>query len=195
MDLMRLLDELRIMAQNGLQYADDPYDEERYERILELVSQYYGENLDLPPEDLKHRFSNELGHITPKVGAEAGIFDEDGRILLMRRADDGQWCLPCGWVDPNESPAETAIRETREETGLVVTPLELVDVYHSPPGGRFGPHGEIVILYLCTVVDGSLALSHEGEELQYWELDNVPVWHKNHETYARDARTSWAQTR
>lgn len=195
MDLMRLLDELRILAQNGLQYADDPYDEDRYERILELVSRYYGDALGLPPECVKRQFSEELGHITPKVGAEAGVFDENGRILLMRRADDGRWCLPCGWVEPNESPAETAVRETREETGLTVSPLELVEVYHSPPGGKFGPHGEVAVLYLCSVEGGSLTLSHEGEELQYWNIDEVPLWHKKHETYARDAKRSWVQMR
>lgn len=195
MDLMRLLDELRILAQNGVHYADNPYDEERYERILELVSQYYGESLNLPAENVKREFARELGHITPKVGAEAGIFDEKGRILLMLRADDGQWCLPCGWVDPNESPAETAVRETREETGLAVSPNELVGVYHSPPGGKFGPHGEIAVLYHCTVEGGTLKTSHEGKELRYWKLDDVPVWHKKHETYARHAHQAWTQKR
>ena len=51
MDLVKLLDELRIIGQNGLRYAENPYDEARYERILELVCQYYGESLAVPSEE------------------------------------------------------------------------------------------------------------------------------------------------
>ncbi|WP_224337535.1 NUDIX hydrolase N-terminal domain-containing protein [Haloprofundus halobius] len=194
MDLMRLLDELRVLSQNGLRYADNPYDEERYERILELACEYYGEAFELPADDVRERFEAELGHVTPKVGAEAAVFDSTGRILLMRRADDGTWCLPCGWVDPNESPAETAVRETHEETGLDVTVVELVDVYHYAPSDRFGPHGRIDVLYRCVVDGGTLELSHEGEALDYREIDDVSVWHKAHETYARDALDASAAT-
>lgn len=188
MDLFELLDELRIIGQNGLEFADDPYDEERYDRIVELASRHYGEALELPPEEVRSRFARELGVVTPKVGAEAGVFDDDGNVLLMRRADDGRWCLPCGWVEPGESPVQTAVRETREETGLDVEPIELVDVYHLPPGDRFGPHGQIAVLYRCSVEGGTLTLSREGEALEYWSIDEVPVWHARHETFARDAK-------
>lgn len=44
-EILSLLDELRAMAQTGLAYADDPYDEERYNRMLELVEEYYGKTL------------------------------------------------------------------------------------------------------------------------------------------------------
>lgn len=111
----------------------------------------------------------------------------------MRRADDGQWCLPCGWVEPNESPDETATRETHEETGLIVHPTELIGVYHRPPGGRFGPHGEIAVLYLCTVEGGTITPSHEGEQVRYWAIEDVPSWHKRHETYERDAHQAWME--
>src|ERR1043166_5743347 len=99
MDILPLLDELATIARNGLNYTENPYDRERYERLLALTSQYYGQALDLPPEEVRQRLSGELGYITPKVGAHGAIFDEDGKILLVRRTDDGKWCLPCGWVD------------------------------------------------------------------------------------------------
>ena len=49
MDILPLLDELQIIARNGLHYAQNPYDRERYERLMELTTRYYGEALDLPP--------------------------------------------------------------------------------------------------------------------------------------------------
>src|SRR5574341_2397506 len=129
MDILPLLDELQTIARTGLNFASNPYERERYERILGLVSKYYGQALDLPPSDVRQRLIGELGYITPKVGAEAAVFDDEGRILLVRRSDDGLWCLPCGWVEPNESPKEAAVREAREETGLEVKARCLVDVF------------------------------------------------------------------
>ncbi|MFB6219233.1 MAG: NUDIX hydrolase N-terminal domain-containing protein [Halobacteriaceae archaeon] len=68
MDALALLDELRAMAQTGLNYADDPYDRARYERILELVETHYGETLDLPPAAVRERLADELGQVTPNGG-------------------------------------------------------------------------------------------------------------------------------
>lgn len=185
-DLDSLLDELRILAQVGLEYTDDPYDEERYERILELVSEWYGETYDLPPETVRARFAGEVGHVTPKVSADAAVFDDEDRILLQQRADDGSWCLPGGYTEPSESPSETAVRETLEETGLVVEPLELVDVYTRNAGER-GPHSLVIHVYRCTVTSGRIEASREGDAVRFWALDSVPDWHKDHETHARDA--------
>lgn len=181
-----VLDELRIVAQVGLAYADDPFDEARYDRILTRVSECYGRSVDLPPETVRSRFAEEVGHVTPKLGSDAAVFDDADRILLQKRVDDGTWGLPGGYVDPNESPQETAIRETREETGLVVTTDELVDVYTRKPG-TYGPHGIVIHLYRCSVEDGTLEGSRENEAVDYWALDAVPSWHKNHERLARDA--------
>ncbi len=186
-DLLSLLDELQTIARNGLHHATGPYDRERYERLLELAVAYYGMALDLPPADARARLAVELGYITPKVGADAAIFDGEGRILLMRRADDRRWCLPSGWVEPNESPAEAATREAREETGLEVHPVRLVDVFTRRAHAGHGPHSAVAIVYLCEVVGGTLRLSHEGLELGYWRIAEVPEWHELHQQYARAA--------
>lgn len=64
--MLVLLDELRILATIGLRYADNPYNEQRYERILELVSEWYGRSVDLPATEVRERFAAELGYVTPK---------------------------------------------------------------------------------------------------------------------------------
>jgi ADP-ribose pyrophosphatase YjhB (NUDIX family) len=190
MNILPLLNELRIIAQNGLEYTDDPHNQRRYGRLRELVEVYYGEALEMPPETVRDRLAEEFGHVTPKVGANAAVFDEQGQILLMKRTDDGTWCLPGGFVDPNESPRETAVRETREETGLDVRVVDLVALYTRKPG-RHGPHNLVSPTYLCEVTDGDLELSHEGEALRYCEVDSVPNWHKDHQGRARDAYEQW----
>jgi ADP-ribose pyrophosphatase YjhB (NUDIX family) len=195
MDILPLLDELQTIARTGLNFTESPYDRERYERLLRLATEYYGQALDLPPADTRARLSQELGYITPKVGAEAAIFDEEGRILLVQRSDDQRWCLPCGWVDPNETPAQAAVRETREEVGLEVRIMRLVDVLTRLPSAETGPHTAVAVIYLCEITGGEIALSHECLDARYWRIEDVPIWHELHQRYAETARQCWLQTR
>jgi len=195
MDILPLLDELQALARTGLNYTEGAYDRERYERILALVAKYYALALDLPEPDVRRRLAGELGYITPKVGAEAGIFDEDGRILLVRRADDGRWCLPCGWVEPNESPEEAAVREAWEETGLRVEVRRLVGVFTRKPGQGFGVHTAVAVVYLCDRLGGAPRGSHEVVEVAYRRPDEVTEWHELHERYAAAACAAWRQDR
>jgi ADP-ribose pyrophosphatase YjhB (NUDIX family) len=92
-----------------------------------------------------------------------------------------------GYVDAGESPADTIVREVREEIGLEATIEALVEVFGRRASARNGPHGTVGILYLCTVAPGELTLSHEVLDARYWEIDAVKLWHKNHEVYARAA--------
>lgn len=190
MDALALLDELRAMAQTGLNYAENHHDRERYERILELVETCYGEALDLPPNEVGERFADEIGQVTPKVAANAAVFDDEGQVLLMKRSDTGTWCLPGGHADVREVPAETAVREAREETGLDVEPRELVGIYRTPPSSRW-PYHTVTTVYICEVTGGDLELSEEGDDLRYRPVEVVSGWLQGHESRARDARDAW----
>jgi ADP-ribose pyrophosphatase YjhB (NUDIX family) len=189
-DILTLLEEVQAVARTGLNFSSNPYERERCERLLQVVSEYYGQALDLPPTEVRARLARELGYITPKVGAHAALFDDEERLLLVRRADDGRWCLPCGWVEPNESPQETAVRETREETGLAVRPLRLIGVYTRRANSGHGPHSAIAIGYLCEVVGGSPRPSHEVQAVRYWRIEEVSDWHELHQDYALAARAA-----
>lgn len=86
-DPLPLLDELRAMAQTGLHFADNPYERERYERMLALVSEYYGRTFEKPPEQVRDSLADHLGEQTPKVAAFAAVFDDDGRVIVIERSD------------------------------------------------------------------------------------------------------------
>ncbi len=191
MDLFSLLDEIRTIARNGLNYTSNAYDRERYERLMSLTTQTYGELLNVSDDTIRTRFLKETGYITPKVGSDAAIFDAGGKILLMDRSDGSGWCLPCGWVEPNEKPVEAVIREVWEETGLEVEVKQLVGVFTRKANAKNGPHTMIAIVHLCEVSGGELTLSHEGLSLRYWTIDEVQNWHATHERYARAAYVMW----
>lgn len=191
--ILMLLDELQTIAQNGLLYAENPYDRERYERLLQVASEWYGTALALPPAEIRARLQAEIGYRTPKVGASAAIFNEEGAVLLVLRTDDNTWCLPCGWLGPNETPLECAIRETWEETGFVVAQQALVNVHAQPAGHHAFSH--VSVTYLCRIVGGTRALSHETSDVQFWQIDDVPHWHPYHDQRASDAARLWHSMR
>ncbi len=195
MDIFSLLDEIQTIARNGLHFTSGTYDRERYERLMRLTTQTYSELLQVPDETIRARFLSETGYITPKVGADAAIFNESGELLLMERSDGSGWCLPCGWVEPNEKPVKAVIREVQEETGLEIEIKQLVGVFTRMPGAQNGPHTMIAVVHLCEVVGGELTLSHEGSALRYWPIDEIQGWHANHERYARAARKVWQAER
>jgi len=190
-----VLDEVRAIAETGLHYSTDPYDRERCTRLLELATRGYAEALDLPEPEVRARLARDLGYQSAKVGSDAAIFDDDGRVLLVHRADDLRWGLVAGWVDPGETPTDTVVREVQEEVGLEVTAFELVDVVGRPAGTEFGPHAVVSVLYLCTVAPGPVTISHEAVAAEYRHPEDVDEWHANHQLLAGMARDAWRARR
>lgn len=79
----------------------------------------------------------------PRPSAGVVVMDDEGRILLIHRADDQTWGLPGGGVEPGESWSQAAVRECREETGWLVRIVGLFGIYSDPrtqihvyPNGR-----------------------------------------------------------
>jgi ADP-ribose pyrophosphatase YjhB (NUDIX family) len=194
-DYLALLDEIQSIARTGLNYSTDPYARAHYIRLLELATMHYATALDLPEPEVRARLRGELGSLTPKVGADAAIFDEAARILLVERADDRCWGLPAGWVEPNEAPVQTVVREVHEELGLEIEPRHLVDVMFRPASAQYGPHAVVSVVYLCEVRGGTMALSHEVLAARHWMIEDVPIWHKDHLKFARAAQIAWTARR
>ena len=190
-DVLTLLEDLRAIARDGLHFASDFYDRERYGKLMNLTTQAYASLLGAPAESVAARLLADVAPVTPKVGADAAIFNERDEILLMERTDGRGWCMPCGWLALNESTAQAAVREAREETGLEVEIEQLVGVFARQASADQGLHSMVVAVYLCRVLGGELTLSHEGLDLRYWPLDQAPTLLPNHKRYAEAALRAW----
>lgn len=126
------------------------------------------------------RLRELIGH-DPLLLAAAGMIvqDDEGRILLQRRGDDGTWGIPGGALEPGESLEETARRELFEETGLTAVDLALLDVYSGPEFFLRFPNGDQAYLVGATYgtrrVDGELrGDGDETLELAFFGLDALP---------------------
>ena len=138
--------------------------------------------------EVRTRFARDLGYVTAKVGADAALIDDHDRILLVRRADDDCWGLVAGWVDANETPEQTVVREVAEEVGLVARVGCLVGVFAREAGVHGNPHSVVSVVYLCDVIGGALrAQPHEVREIAWRNIDDVERWHHHHEKLARAA--------
>jgi ADP-ribose pyrophosphatase YjhB (NUDIX family) len=122
--------DLQAHAANGLTYAVNAFDRERYGKLQELAEQMLVELSGAAPTRIAALYLPDAGHVTPKVDVRAAVIDDEGRILLVRERSDGGWAMPGGWADVTDSPATVAVRETVEEAGMVVRSAGLIGVYH-----------------------------------------------------------------
>ncbi len=107
----------------------------------------------------------------PHLGVNTAII-QNNQILLTLRPDFEVWCLPGGGVDGNESLAEAAMRETREETGLEVRLTRLVGLYSRSNWLGDGLH---VPVFAAEIVGGALKRQEsEVLELRFFSRDELP---------------------
>lgn len=133
-DLLRWSETLAAIARTGLGFTKSLYEQERFEEVLKVAADIRvaaGHELEaevLAEEWLKIVGEGVAGYVTPKVAVGAVVGNEKGEILLVQRADSGIWLYPTGWADVGYSPAEVAVKEVHEETGIECEPQRLIAV-------------------------------------------------------------------
>lgn len=107
------------------------------------------------------------------LAANAAIFDDRGRILLVKHTYDRRnWELPGGMAEVDESIVQTAVREVREETGLHVAAQHTTGIYYMLELDL------LVLVFMCHTIDGGFeALNPDNDEISacaFWSLDALP---------------------
>ena len=128
-----------------------------------------------------------ISEIRKKIGHDVVIMpcacliigDENGRILLQKRADDGKWGYHGGAVEVGESVEDALRREISEELGITLIDYELFGVYSGDGYMHTYPNGDVCscidIVYLCKSYAGEFSLP-DGEvtELEWFAEENIP---------------------
>jgi 8-oxo-dGTP diphosphatase len=115
----------------------------------------------------------------PLVGVGSIIIEGD-RVVLVKRAHppiQGQWSIPGGVLEVGEMVREAAIREAREETGLIVEPGELLGVFDRilRDAEKRVQYHYVLIDFLCRRTGGELSAASDAAEVRWFTLKELPA--------------------
>lgn len=115
----------------------------------------------------------------PLVGV-GSIIIEGSRVLLVKRAHppiQGQWSIPGGVLEVGEMVRDAAIREAREETGLIVEPGELLGVFDRilRDSEQRVQYHYVLIDFLCRPMGGELRAASDAEDVRWFTLEELPA--------------------
>jgi len=167
-DLARWSSALAAIARTGLGFTDNLYERERFEEVLHVASdikvaaaaldeavEVQRETDHFVQEWLDNVGEGVPGYVTPKVAIGAVVGNDRGEVLLVQRADSGIWLYPTGWADVGYSPAEVAVKEVEEETGVICEPVSLLSVIDGQRMG-FSRFAMYMLLFYCRATGGEL---------------------------------------
>jgi ADP-ribose pyrophosphatase YjhB (NUDIX family) len=174
--MYQIADELRAMANLGLRFAENPYDKERYERVLTASARLIAAVEKRPADEVLAQFEGDLSHISPVAVANAAVF-RDGRILLIRREDSGLWALPGGLVDVGETLAVAAQRELSEEAGVQGRATRLLGIWDSRLSGAQTKSQVYVAIFLIDAEGVEPQAGPETTGVGFFAEDSLPELH------------------
>lgn len=134
--------------------------------------------------DFVLRLREKIGHDPLWLPAVRGVvFDDEGRVLLGQRADNGHWALITGMLEPGEHPAPGLVREIFEETAVVAETERIVGV--GVVGPVTFPNGDVCdfldITFRCKYVSGEARVNDdESLDVRWFDLDDLPDMSHGH---------------
>ena len=157
--------ELAGMAKTGLLHAHDSYDQDRCERMLAIAEQLAALTIadDFTPE---RPYLADPGIVTPKVGCSVAAFHDDGRAVLIQRADNKRWALPGGYAEVGSTPSANGLREFREETGFDAQVERFVGVYDNKHFASVTNYQFYICLFRARITGGAATVSHESLDVR-----------------------------
>jgi ADP-ribose pyrophosphatase YjhB (NUDIX family) len=181
-DLLRWAETLAAIARTGLGFTEILYERERFEEVLKVAAEIRHSAEDHTGLDLEGQVERWLesvgsgvsGYVTPKVTVGAVVGNDNGEILLVKRADSGKWLYPTGWADVGYSASEVVEKEVVEETGIVcevVQPIAILD------GMRLGFTGIPLysLVFHCRMIGGNLEPHPlECSDVGFFSEGNLP---------------------
>jgi ADP-ribose pyrophosphatase YjhB (NUDIX family) len=146
-------DRLRGLSAMGLHFSKNTYDQEHYRQVQTISMEMLAVATGEPWEQIEPLRAPIFSRPTPFVAGEGAVIDADGRILLIRRADNGLWAMPGGALEVGETSAEGVVREVLEETGVHCRAIGLVGVFDSRLCGTPTRHHLYQLVFLCQPLD------------------------------------------
>lgn len=173
-DWLRWARELQALAQTGLAYTKNPFDQERYAAVQRIAAEIIAARSGGDIAAIHAALVLNDGPSTPKVDVRGVVVRAD-QILLVKERSDGRWTLPGGWADVNETPSEAVVREVREESGYEVKVVKLLALYdrnrHDHPPLLWHTYKAF---FACEIVGGAPTSSIETDGAEFFSVDALP---------------------
>ncbi|WP_430818029.1 NUDIX hydrolase N-terminal domain-containing protein [Carboxylicivirga marina] len=166
---------MKALAETGLVYAQNGYEVERNQELVDLSKELMAAIANKPIEAIDKFYLPPKEYPTPKVDVRALILNEKDEVLLAKEMMDGKWSIPGGWADIGHSPSEVVVKEVKEETGLESKVERVLAIYDK----RCHPHPPqpwyvYKIMFLCKSTGGELRGNFDIEEANWFALDKLP---------------------
>lgn len=173
--LLNFAKRVQALAETGQHFSESDYDMDRYTELeqiaLEMISLVTRNDISLVSSSIQEK----NGYRTPKVDVRAVVFNQEKQILMVREQIDGNWSLPGGWADVGFTPAEIAVKETREEAGVKVEPVRLLAVFdkkcHNHPPDVYYAYK---IFIECNILDATIHTGYETTDAGFFSLEALP---------------------
>lgn len=169
--------ELQAIGQIGLAYCKNVFDKERFERLRDIACEIMCLKTGAQQEEVKESFCFDRGYITPKIDTRAAIFNEEGKILMVKERMSGLWNMPGGWCEENSTIIKNTVKEVREEAGLSVHVIKLIAIVdrnaHNRPRLTYGA---LKAFCLCQMSKDPDPFMENSETLErgWFALDELP---------------------
>jgi ADP-ribose pyrophosphatase YjhB (NUDIX family) len=125
---------------------------------------------DQPVAALEPLRATIFARSSPLVAGTAAVIDDQGRILLQRRADNRLWNMPGGVLEVGETPAAGVVREALEETGVRCEPVALVGVYDNRRWETGVAQHLYKFTFLCQPLDGGEPIAAPSHAIETAEI-------------------------
>lgn len=163
---------IHSIAKIGLTYSKDPYALENYKEINEISKEML-ENLEEVKIDRNNYFVQNY-YPTPNVSTRTFIFNEEGKILLVKESETNTWSVPGGWCDLYDSPAESAKNEVSQEAGVEIDIVRLLGITERTPFKAHRSIPEYMIVFLGKIKGDFHSHTHETNDVQFFDFNNLP---------------------
>lgn len=175
-DELKQIRRILTIAQTGLAYTDDVFEQERLHEIETISSNFLAQISDQPIDEIRRHFILEKGYVTPKVDVRVFIKNDQNEVLLVQDIKTKKWALPGGFAEVGMSPVANAQREVLEEAGVNIDIIGLKGVFDTDKTKV----GKQVFQYYKFIFEGQIIdygtfqINSETETARYFSLDRLP---------------------
>lgn len=174
-ELLMLVKRIQAIAENGLHYSENDYDQDRYGDLEEISVRMISLVTNQSIETIQVATPEKNGYRTPKIDVRCVIFNHQDEILMVKERVDSRWSLPGGWCDVGYSPREIAEKEAFEEAGIKVKSTRVLAIFdkkcHGHPEDLFYTYK---IFMECEAEDFEISTGMETLDVGFFKQDEIP---------------------